>query len=346
MSRRVQKDAISPVRRVGKILYRTLVALSALVVVLYVGYRLAAKEPTMAPTPTIAPAHPDTPNGITPLEGVATTWERREGTFTFLLAAEDQESGNADTMMVVTFDTKNHKVGVVSIPRDTLVVEGKLNSIYHKGADALRDKLSDLLGIPIDYYVTVRMRGLVKLIDSVGGIDFDVPVRMAYDAPDQNLYIHFEKGMQHLSGADVIKVARCRNNSDQDKPYPHNLYPVYPDGDIGRTRTQQQLLLAIVKKALSNPQKFPTYVDILVDNVGTDLEGSEILWLMEPALAVDFSTDVETATLPGDGNTSYRGWGDWCYQLYPEETLEIVNRLINPYTIDLTADKLNIFQVN
>ena len=53
---------------------------------------------------------------------------------------------------------------------------------------------------------------------------------------------------------------------------------------------------------------------------------------------------MTSATLTGDGNTYYPGWGKYCYQLYPEETLETVNQLINPYTEDLTLEDMDIFQ--
>ena len=75
--------------------------------------------------------------------------------------------------------------------------------------------------------------------------------------------IHYQPGLQHLTGEDVLKVARCRNNSDGPGSYPDNLYGAYPDGDIGRTRTQQQLIAAILKKALSSPQTVSyTHLDV------------------------------------------------------------------------------------
>lgn len=118
--------------------------------------------------------------------------------------------------------------------------------------------------MPIDYYVAVDVDGFVALVDELGGIEFDVPVRMSFDDPTQDLHIHYQPGLQHLTGEDVLKVARCRNNSDGPGSYPDNLYGAYPDGDIGRTRTQQQLIAAILKKALSNPQKINSYVNLFL----------------------------------------------------------------------------------
>ena len=63
----------------------------------------------------------------------------------------------------------------------------------------------------------------------------------------------------------------------------------------------------------------------------------------EPLLGLDLSANLESATLPGNGEASYRGV-NWCYQLYPEECLEIMNRVLNPYTTAMTLDMMNIFQ--
>ena len=342
MAQRVKKKCrrrrSSPLHRLGRLCYGVLVALSVCVVVLFCAYKLMAKEPEIAAVPTPSPPPP----GVSAQPGSAL--ERKPYTYTFLLVAKDQVGSNADTMIVCTYDTVNQTVGMVSIPRDTLVKSGKLNAVYQKGIETLRDTVSDLLGIPIDFYVGVNMDGFRELVDELGGIEFDVPVHMAYDDFVQGLSIHYEPGLQHLDGQDVLNVARCRKNSDGEGTYPNNIYDTYPDADIGRTRTQQQLIATILKKALSNPQKLNRYVEIFLEYVNTNLEFGEMLWFAQPALGFHFETGMTSATLTGNGNTYYPGWGKYCYQLYPEETLETVNTLLNPYTQDLTLEDMNVFQ--
>ncbi|MCD7947143.1 MAG: LCP family protein [Oscillospiraceae bacterium] len=339
MSSKRKKARCSPIQRAWKYFYRGLVICSALVVVLFCAYKLAAKPPTMAA-------------GTTPLtEGTADAevlaqesgLTRKPYTYTILLLASDQESGNADTIMVCTYDTVNQKVGLVSIPRDTIVERStpKINSVYHDGPEEMAAVVSDMLGVPIDYYITANMTGFAKLVDAVGGIDFDVPVYMSYDDPVQDLHIHYSAGMQHLTGAQVLEVARCRKNYDSKG----NLYDAYPDADIGRTRTQQALLTAIVKKALSNPQKAGNYFSILTEYVNTDLSAGEVLWFLEPALGLDFATCISTETLPGDGSVRYHGTS-WCYELYPEECLAVINDLLNPYMQEITLDMTNMVQAS
>ena len=336
-TQRRRRRRTSPALRTAKIFYGILVVLSAVIVALFCLYKLMAKEPEMAADPgeeLLPPGVSAQPEGR----------QRRPYTYTFLLTAKDQVGSNADTIMVCTYDTVAQTVGMVSIPRDTLIEGGKINSVYQKGVEAMRDTVSDLLGIPIDFYVAVDMDGLEVLVDELGGIEFNVPVHMAYDDPAQDLHIHYEPGMQHLDGQDVLNVARCRKNSDGEGTYPNNIYSAYPDNDIGRTRTQQQLIATILKKALSNPQKINSYIEIFLEYVNTNLEFGEMLWFAQPALGFDFENGITTQTLTGNGNTYYPGWGQYCYQLYPEETLETVNQLINPYDQDLTLEDMNIFQ--
>ena len=85
-------------------------------------------------------------------------------------------------------------------------------------------------------------------------------------------------------------------------------------------------------------------MEIIADTVDTDLSFREMLWFVEPALGFDLESGLSTATLPGNGEVSYKGL-DWLYQLYPEEVLDIVNTMLNPYTEPLEPDELNIFEV-
>ena len=76
----------------------------------------------------------------------------------------------------------------------------------------------------------------------------------------------------------------------------------------------------------------------------TDLDLNALTYFGTKALDFDFSAGLTTAVLPGDGTITYRGW-TWCYQLYPDQVLELVNtHSLNPYTTDLTADMLEIMQ--
>ena len=342
MGKRVQRQRSSPLRRVGKVLYGLLVVLSAIIVVLYVFFIVLKKEPTMAPAPTapvMGSASPESSGEPVTVNGLT----RKDKTYTILLVCPDATSGNADSIMVAMYDTVNQEAGLVSIPRDTLVAGEyenggrfyKINSSYHNGIDGLKSQVSDLLGIPIDYYVAIEVETFPKLVDMVGGVDFEIPVYMDYDDPTQDLHIHFQQGMTHLDGQEAMEVCRFRHNNAGKVQVAYS--------DVERTQTQQKILTLIAQKALAQPDNIPGYINLIAESVETDLQLGEMLWFAEAALKFDLTNDLSTATLPGDGNVTYKGW-TYCYELYPDEVLQIVDTMLNPYTTEMTLDQMNILQ--
>lgn len=349
-----RRRRVSPLRRLFQGLYTTLVILSAIIVGLWLGYKALSQKPGTAeppPAPNL-PVFTDDPTTLD-VDESRQGLQRKESTWTFLLAAEDQVSGSTDTIMVCTYDTKNQKIGLVSIPRDTVVDrEGwkyyKLNAAYSNGnfyyppdggIEQLKAAAGEIVGFPIDHYVLIDTGIFVEIVNAVDGVDFNVPVYMCYDAPDQDLHIHYNPGMQHLTGKQALEVVRCRNNSDGPGEYPDNIYPAYPDLDVGRTRTQQEMVKTIAKKVLSNPQKAGSYIELFSRYVKTDLTLGNMLWFLEPALKFSFD-DLHTGTLPGRGDASYHGIS--VYELDVEGSLELINQCINPYTTDITGDMVRM----
>ena len=330
-SRRKKKR--SPLQRAGRFLYSLLVVLSALIVVGFCAYRLAAKAPQQAQVPdAVQPSAQTAQEEDNSQSGLT----RKEKCYTVLLVSPDQTSGNADAITVAMYDTVNQKAGLVSIPRDTMTQEyPKINAAFHEGPEHMRQVVSQLLGIPLDYYISIDIQGFEALVDEVGGIDYNIPVHMGYDDPTQNLHIHYEPGLTHLNGQQAMEVCRFRHSNDGSGT---------EITDVGRCDVRNDILGIIVKKVLSNPQKIGSYIELFNTYVKSDMPLETMLWFAEPMLGLDLSTGLEVATLPGNGDTTYRGTR-WCYQLYPEECLEIMNRALNPYTTDMTLEMMDIFQV-
>lgn len=334
--------------------YKALVVVSALIVAVYIGFSLMVKAPEQKPFPQ--PSQNGGQNTMPPGAGSGNTGtakpddpmalNRREGVYTILLAATDADGYRTDIMMVMCYDTVKQTVGVVSVPRDTLVARQNEHPhlVYGKGGVEQRvEDISIMLGIPIDGYIQVNIKGFITLVDYLNGIDFYVPCNMNYDdpTPGQDLHIHFKKGMQHLNGKQAMEVARFRkNNKDENGK-------VTGYNDTGRTDTQQKLLIALAKKVLAwdNITKINGFVEIFNKNVSTDLTLNELLYFAGQAMDLDPSSAIETATLEGNGFGKYRNnikTYTYCYELDPEKTVETVNRLINPYDRDLTLKDMNI----
>ncbi len=113
--------------------------------------------------------------------------------------------------------------------------------------------------------------------------------------------------------------------------------------DVGRTQTQQKLLLTLAKKILSwgSLTKINGFIDIFNQYVDTDLKVEDMAYFASQALNVDLSSGVTTATLEGRGDALYNGV-KWCFELDPGKTLESVNTLINPYNEEMTAADLDL----
>ena len=265
--------------------------------------------------------------------------ERREGVYTFLLAATSPSSDLTDCMMAVTYDSREQTVRLLSLPRDTQidavrVSDGSplthLNYVYaENGVEALRAQAAGLLGYPIDYYVIIDPQGFVELVDAMGGVEFNVPQEMDYEDWTQDIHIHLDAGVQLLDGAEALGAALFRHTSDSEG----RTLGGYPNGDLDRTAVQRELLAAVLERALSQPQHFPDYVSLFLEHVETDLTAPELLELAGKAAGLELPGALEGFLLPG-------GPGDTPAMYAPDaqEIWELVNaQRFHPYTSDLPA---------
>ncbi len=328
-------------------IYSFVVVLSAIIVATYIGLSLWVKPPEQAQTPT-PPAQTDSrpvggaakPDPNLPAKRVLT---RRKNVYTFFLAATDKDGYRTDTMMVACYDIPNQKVGIVSIPRDTLTDRASGNPKLVYGPGGVKQRVEDvslMLGIPIDCYVKVNLKGFISLVDYLDGVDFYIPCDMDYDDPTQDLHIHYKEGQRHLNGQEAMEVARFRKNNPDENGHSTGY------SDIGRTQTQQKLLVALAKKVLSwgNLTRINGFVEIFNQNVDTDLALNDMLYFASQAVNIqDISASVSTATLEGRGDGVYRG-NRYCYELDAEKTVETVNAFINPYEEEMTLEDMHLMK--
>ena len=259
--------------------------------------------------------------------------ERKKYCYTILAYGVDNDAGGSDTNMLVRFDAENKKIDVVSLPRDTLMSNGhKLNSSYNNGGtEKLRSNIEDMLGVPVDFYVSVDLKGFIALIDQIGGVEFDVPCDMDYDDPYQDLHIHFKAGLQKLNGQQAMEVVRFRHNNDNTGYGGRQ--------DLGRIETQQAFLKAVAQK-LMKIENLPAMAETFLKYVKTDLTLGNLVWLANEALSMGGMDAIHFATLPGDGSGWYKGMS--VYALDREQVLEMTNSMLNPYVAPLTADEQNV----
>lgn len=260
-------------------------------------------------------------------------------------------SGLSDTIMIASFDVKNKQAALLSVPRDTYLLSTpstssrKINAVYSAGYSTAKKNgksknesilygmktlsaiIKDVLGIRIHFTIYVDTAGFRELVDLVGGIEVNVPIRMYYNdpTPGEELYINLQPGLQTLNGKDAEGFARFRKAAGYD--------------DFGRMGAQQQVITALVKKCMALPiTKIKQFIDTGYKYVVTDLKTEDILYFAKEMLKLE-TKDIRFNTVPSEGR--YIGAPAYV-TLYKEETMQIVNKYHNWYTEDLTPDKFNI----
>mgnify|MGYP002509459575 CR=1 FL=1 len=316
--KRAAKRRPSFLVRLAKGLYITLFILSLIVVAGYAALNIFAPKPTVDQQVTIPPkpAGPSAPPAVTDSPDATPgsdhlVLNRREDVFTcLLLGVADQ--GGTDTIMLGVFDTKAKQASLISIPRDTVVYQNgkyrKINSTYAGGEEAVVEAVRDLLGIPVDYWVSVNLKAFSEIVNQIGGVYFDVPVDMDYEDPYQDLYIHIPAGYQLLNGKKAEGVMRCRS--------------CYASADIGRTATQRAFLVALAKQTItpSNVGNVTSLINTFSKYVRSNMSLNEMVWFGTQAIGMDLDTALTTGSLEGEWISPY-------WQLDDKAVLDMVNGL-------------------
>ena len=278
--------------------------------------------------------------------------------YTVLILGRDTGGGgNTDTMLLASYDVTNQRATVMSIPRDTMVNVPwdikKINSVYNvngggdEGIQALYKEISQLVGFEPDYQVVMEWDAVGEIVDAIGGVWFDVPRDMNYEDPTQDLKIHQAKGYRLLNGSDAMQVLRYRHDNQIN-----GKMLGYPDGDLGRIKTQQAFLKAMVEQMLQikNITKINQFAKVFERNVETDLSVSNLFWFGKQAILGGLSVEnVEFLTMP---NQVASCWSRTVHNMQSyvtpiaDELLDLVNNRLSPFTEIFEESDLDIMSVN
>ncbi len=304
--KRAAKRKSSFLPRLARGLYIVLFSLSLIIVVGFAAVNIFAPEPevdsqvTINPNrhtdPSSPPVETDTPDNSPEPASDDLVLNRRDGVFTcLLLGVADQ--GGTDTIMLGVFDTQAKTASLISVPRD-----------YAGGEQAVADAVHDLLGVPIDYWVSVNLKAFSSIVNQIGGVYFNVPVDMDYEDPYQDLHIHIPAGYQLLDGKKAEGVMRCRN--------------CYASADIGRAATQRAFLVALAKQTItpSNVGNVTSLINTFSQYVRTTMPLSDMVYFATQAIGMDLDTALTTGSLEGEWISPY-------WQLDDQSVLALVNSL-------------------
>ncbi|MBQ8697178.1 MAG: LCP family protein [Clostridia bacterium] len=272
--------------------------------------------------------------------------DRDDAVYNFLIVGLNADLGNnTDTIMLVQYNVSDGRINVVQVPRDTYIDAGynfhKINSVFSaaynsgsgkaaerrvtgmegdkdKGITGLCEFVENCYAVKIDYYALIDLDAFQGFIDKLGGLRVNVPTRMKYSDPEQDLYIDLYPGEQTLSGYQAMCLVRNRKS--------------YIDQDYGRMDAQKIVLSALLKqiKADFNADTLGSLIEFAFDNVTTNLSLKDCIYFGTQALSVDMA-NMKMVTMPTM---------EYGKVILTSETscVEVVNKYLNVYAEDITAE--------
>jgi len=199
-----------------------------------------------------------------------------------------------DSIILISVNLESADTALLSIPRDIWIdsLKTKINATYYFGEQKKaggglilsKAAVEEVTGQPIHYAVVIDFDGFKQAIDLVGGIDINVlqsfddfkyPIPGMEEAEPEELryeHLHFDAGLQRLSGEKALKYVRSRNAEGEEGT------------DFARARRQQQVLIAFKNKVLSldtilSPIKIKELVRTFQNSLKTDLSEAEYISL-------------------------------------------------------------------
>jgi len=291
--------------------------------------------------------------------------------FTLLIMGVDSTSTslkksnsfNGDTLMLITFNPNTMNATILSIPRDTRVpivctrskAKNKINTTGAYGADCVMDTITNFTGIKIDYWVKVNFKGVVSLVDALGGVDIDVPYSFCEQNSNRdfgNDTIYIEKGRQTLNGEQALAFARNRHPWPQ---YCGKKYSKYTSNDFIRGQNQQQIVKAMANKlkdvrSLSQLYKL---LDIAGDNLDTNIDKDTMITGFDTFKNIIFnSKNINSEDFVGTQRLYLSGYdntinGIYYFEYSTESLKEIVDTMkINLEIKNPEMDKEFSFSIN
>ena len=237
------------------------------------------------------------------------------------LYRDENNNFRSDVMMILSVDFENKDVRLISIPRDTMADvynttgHWKINAAFAKGGSAEGEgfdyaikTVENLMGIAIPYYAGVDMTGVKAVVDAMGGVDYDVDLRIELNGRV------LETGYQHMDGQQVLDYCRARKGYGTD---------------VNRADRQQRMLFSIFEQIQSRKQlvNLPNIYLSVKDYIHTNLSVEQIAALAVFGMDIDPATQMFRHTLAGKymSNTPYSGAA--FYVLDTQALAELVKEL-------------------
>lgn len=280
--------------------------------------------------------------------------------FTILLMGVDSEtegiansSFNGDSLMVITFNPTTLSTTILSIPRDSYVpiacfANHKKNKITHaawRGEECMQQTIENFLNIDIDYYVKINFKGVVELVDTLGGVEIDVPYNLCEQNSDRqwgNKTVYIEKGLQTLNGEQALAFSRNRHaNPDMCSAKWTN----YTSNDFVRGQHQQEVVRALLNKLKDVKDLDTVYnlLDTISNNMNTNMSTDQILSLYNvfKDISAKANSDSDMGDLLGFQRLYLNGYGQMIYD-YGGTNLKLYNYVLYDGSIKAVTNAMHV----
>ncbi|MBQ8131383.1 MAG: LCP family protein [Bacilli bacterium] len=217
---------------------------------------------------------------------------------------------NGDTLILITFNPKTLNATMLSIPRDSYVpiacwsdkAENKITHAAAYGNDCMIQTIQNYFDVNIDYYAKINFKGLVKLVNALGGVEIDVEKELCTDDSNRMQEICVQPGKQILDGEHALVYARNRKQ--------------LADGDFGRNYHQQVIIKAMMDKIkdIDDVGTFMNILNTISNSMDTNFTTKQILSfyniakdIMRKSLSTDKAdlVNIERLYLQGSGQMIY-----------------------------------------
>lgn len=217
---------------------------------------------------------------------------------------------NGDTLILITFNPKTLNATMLSVPRDSYVPiacwsgqpENKITHAAAYGNDCMIKTIENYFDTTIDYYAKINFKGLVKLVDAVGGVEVNVEQTLCTDDSNRGGEVCIQPGLQTLNGEQALVFARNRK--------------ALANGDFGRAQHQQEIIKALINKmkTITEVTKFIDILNTISNSLDTNLTTKQILSfynigkdLIKRSLSADEADliNIQQLYLQGEGQMIY-----------------------------------------
>lgn len=230
----------------------------------------------------------------------------------------------SDSIILARIDPPEKQVTLVSLHRDLLIDmdehgTNKLNAAYSIGGPAYVVKVvSELADVPISHYAEVNFDEFDALVDTLGGIEVDVPM----DINDPLAGAPIKAGPQTLDGAQALTLCRSRHAYDN-----------YGDGDVYRAANQRMVIAAIAQKVMNtDPATLVSTISQLASMVTTDFSVSDLVHLATEMKGIDTEKDLYTGMTPTTSTYVNETWYELLIKDAWQTMMTRVDRGLSPYS--------------